>query len=208
MRRVAGFMILAGLGVLSMLSQTFAKSNTLSLSDVEAMIAEDSKKVRFVGSRNGVVFRKQVTLSDLGCSEDVKEAPEELVEGSPLNFTPTFLPIGYSLQEEVRYQCDGKLVYLARVYRGKDGELTIVRSAGHTVLSLAPTDRMFDIETAAGNGVWIRDLPSPGTPKDLPTEQWRSWRVIIADEVGHFDVRSNGVTWGEGMKLVDELGGN
>lgn len=59
---------------------------------------EEAKKPLFEGTINGITFKKEVGPADLGAPGCLpKEASPEEIAASPLDFTPTYLPPGFSL---------------------------------------------------------------------------------------------------------------
>lgn len=169
-----------------------------SREDVMQLLKEDRTRPVFEGAINGITFRERVGSSDLTCESGSLTYGDSAPEG----FALTYLPIQAKLVHEVVALCEGRTVMVSKTYRSSSGSFEVVWFAGDTVASVDPLARMQKSEIDGNPAVIIRALPTPGTPKDLDVEQFRSWRLVVLTGTGVIDVRSNGITLAEGRKIV------
>lgn len=173
---------------------------------VFALLDEDSRKPPHTGELNGVTFKQKIDSTDNGCASGVEEeATSEEADGSPLNFQSPVLPSGYAAAEEYRVKCDGRLIFLSRVFKGPAGDFAVVRSSGTTTVAMAPSDRVFTRQVGAKSLVLIKGLPAPGVPVNTAIDTWGSWRLILADPTGMTEIRSYGLPLNQGIRIMTEL---
>jgi len=173
---------------------------------VFALLDEDSRKPWNMGELHGITFKEKIESADNSCVSGFEEsaAPED-VAASPLNFRAPVLPNGYAPGEEYRVKCDGRLIFLSRVYKGPSGDFAVVRSAGNTTVAMAHRERLLTQKIGAKSLVVIKGLPAPGVPVNTPHEKWGSWRLILAEPSGMTEIRSYGLTLDEGIRMITEL---
>lgn len=202
---VGALLALGLFGFLGTRAVVQASSSEYTLREVIEIHAEDARQPLFKGTRHGITFKDTVSLEDIGCSDKVVSATPKMVANSTFNFVPEYLPSDFEQANQYASACNNELVALARVYEGNTGHFEVVRGKGHAVVSIDQEGRMKTIHIGSKPAILIKELPGPGTSKDEKDEERRSWRLIVADDLGTLEIRSAGLSLSEGLQVMRGL---
>jgi len=176
---------------------TEAQPPPVSAEEIIRVRAEEARKPPFRGAINGITFKEQTGPADLGVPgcRLVDATPQEIA-ASPLNFTATYLPQGWSLDGESGASCQGRLVSFARSYHGSTGGVNIARWTMRAVTSHASIDRIQAREVAGKPALVIGPVPGEAAALGLDPGAG-GWTLILVEEWG--------MTGIQGGPRLDEL---
>jgi hypothetical protein len=134
---------------------------------------------------NGITF--QADPVGLGCPVALTDAAEAEIRQSPIAFTATYLPEGYTFQYELAASCQGRVVSIGQVFAGPQGMLNIGRWA--TNKAALPEAEPEAVTVAGKPAVKI------GTGADL----------FLSEAFGMTEIAGAGLDYGQIVRIAEGL---